>query len=79
MKYYLATSKRDKDFIIMREDLRYRWYITLPNTINDDLYCVGKSDTIDNWLSSIDANNMQLLASFDHYDVFKRDFPEYFI
>lgn len=80
MKYYLAQSKRDKDYIIMTETMHYCWYSSMPSsskftTLRHD----GTTVTIDDWLSKLGSKSMQLLASFDDYDVFKRDFPEYFI
>lgn len=82
MKYYLAmTSESLLPLIIMREDLNYYWFYQLPLSL-DTIYFNYDTDapyTIDEWLANLGSYNMQLLASFDDYAVFKRDFPEYFI
>lgn len=80
MKYYLATSNNTPGYIIMSATMYYCWCLYLPPSISlTALRHDGTTDTIDDWLGNLGSNGMQLLASFDDYDVFKRDFPEYFI
>ena len=78
MTYYIARSNISDDYICINFDLYYKWFTSLNLVDPTDLpECdeeESSTDTIDDWLKDLKANNMTLILTFT-----EQSHPEMFI